>query len=251
MTCRLLLLFLLSVVVALPGRAGLVFEREVVTETAAPSEETHDSKFAFKNAGPEPVTVTEVQTSCGCLGASADKMIYQPGESGTISATIKLGSFEGEILKSIWVLSDDPQAPKRQLQMKITIPRLMEISPEVMTWSVGEEAKPKTLTIKVLRDEPIEVTAVSSTRDNFTAELREVEKGRTYEVILTPKTTADPTLGAVKIETTCELSRYKNRLAFFNIIRPRRPAGAAVPAPGAAATPPVPIPPPVTVPAAK
>lgn len=251
MTCRLLLLLLLSVAVAPLGRGGLVFESEVVTETAAPSEETHNSKFAFKNAGPEPVAITEVQTSCGCLGASADKMIYQPGESGTISATIKLGSFEGEILKSIWVLSDDAQAPKRQLQMKITIPRLMELSPEVTSWSVGEEAKPKTLTIKVLRDEPIEVTAVSSTRDNVSVELREIEKGRTYEVILTPKSTEAPTLGAVKIETTCELSRYKNRLAFFNIVRSRRPPGAAVPAPGAAATPPVPTPPPAAEPAAK
>lgn len=238
-------------VVVLPGRAGLVFERDVATETAAPSEETHESKFVFKNTGTSAVTISEVQTTCGCLGASADKMTYQPGESGTISATIKLGTFEGEVTKSIYVMSDDGEAPKRMLQMKITIPRLMEISPEVTTWTIGEEAKPKKLSIKVLRDEPIEVTAVSSTRENFAVELRELEKGRAYEVILTPKTTAEPTLGAVKIETTCELSRYKNRLAFFNVIRPRRPAGAAIPAPGAATTSPVQVPPAPAVPAIK
>jgi hypothetical protein len=233
---------LCSAVAVLPVRAGLVFEREVATETAAPSEETHESKFVFKNAGSKPVTISEVQSTCGCLGASTDKLIYQPGESGTVSATIKLGTFEGEVIKSIYVLSDDEEEPKRQLQMKITIPRLMEVLPEVTTWAVGEEAKPKKLTVKVLRDQPIVVTAVSSTRENFTVELVEVEKGRAYEVIMTPKTTAEPTLGAVKIETDCELSRYKNRLAFFNVVRPRRPAAAAIPAPGAATTP-VPAPP--------
>jgi hypothetical protein len=244
MNARFLMMLSLTGALALPGWAGLVFDREVATESAAPSEETHESKFLFKNEGTAAVTIKEVQSSCGCLGASADKPVYQPGESGTISATIKLGSFEGEVIKSIYVLSDDPEAPKRMLQMKITIPRLMEVSPEVTTWSVGEEPKPKTLSIKVLRDQPIEVVAVSSTRDNFTVELKEIEKGRAYEVVMTPKSTSDPTLGAVKIETTCEISRYQNRLAFFNIVRPRRPAGTPAPAPGAATTPPVQAPPP-------
>ena len=224
---------------AVTARAGLVFERELATETAAPSADTHTSKFAFKNTGAKPVTISEIQTTCGCLGATSDKTVYQPGESGLVSATIKLGTFEGDLLKSIYVMSDDEEAPKRQLQMKITIPRLMEVTPEVTTWSVGDPADPKKLTIKVLRDEPIEVTAVSSTRDNFTVELREVTKGRHYEVTMTPKSTDTPTLGAVKIETNCELARYKSRLAFFNIVRPRRPAGtpAAAPAAGTVAPP--------------
>lgn len=215
------------------GQAGLVFERELAAETAGPAADTHESKFAFKNTGTKPVTISEIQTTCGCLGATADKTVYQPGETGVVSATIKLGTFEGDLLKSIYVMSDDEEAPKRQLQMKITIPRLMEVTPEVTTWSVGDPPDSKKLTINVLRDEPIEVTAVSSTRDNFTVELREVTKGRTYEVIITPKTTATPTLGAVKIETNCELARYKSRLAFFNIVRPRRPAATPAPAPGA------------------
>jgi len=226
-----------------PGWAGLVFESEVATESAAPAEETHQSIFRFKNEGTSPVTITEVQTTCGCLGASADKKTYLPGESGTVSATIKLGTFEGEVTKSIYLLSDDPEAAKRMLQMKITIPRLMEISPEVTSWTVGEEAKPKVLTINVLSDEPIEVTGVSSTRENFTLELKEIEKGRSYEVLIMPKSTEVPTLGAVKIETTCELARYKSRLAFFNIVRARRAAAVPAPAPGAATTPSVKVPP--------
>jgi hypothetical protein len=237
MKCRFLMWLPVVVLATFSARAGLVFEREVASEAAAPSEETHESTFHFKNTGTKPVTISEVQSTCGCLGASTDKMVYQPGDSGTLSATIKLGTFEGEVIKSIYLISDDDQEPKRQLQMKITIPKLMEVSPEVTTWAVGEDPKPKKLSIKVLRDEPIVVTAVSSTRDNFTVELVELEQGRVYEVIMTPKTTAEPTLGAVKIETDCELSRYRNRLAFFNVVRPRRPAAAAVPAPASGGAP--------------
>jgi hypothetical protein len=91
------------------------------------------------------------------------------------------------------------------------------------------------VTIKVLRDEPIELTAVSSTRDNFLIEMKELEKGRSYEVVMTPKSTAEPTLGAVKLETNCELPRNKNRLIFVNVVRSRRPAAAGAPAAAAPA----------------
>ncbi len=228
---------------ALPARAELAFERVVAVETASPAEDSFTSNFAFKNVGARPVTISEVQTTCGCLGASADKKTYQPGESGVVTAQIKLGSFEGEVIKSIYVLSDDPKAGKRMLQMKVTIPRLMEISPEVTTWSLGEDPAPKRLTIKVLRDEPITVVSATSRRENFTVELREVQKGRLYEVIMTPKTTAQQSLGAIEIVTDCELARYQKKMAFANVVRQRRPPANPIPAPGAAPAQPSPVPP--------
>lgn len=230
------------------GHAGLVFEADVVQETAGATQETHESKFRFKVEGDKPITITEVQTTCGCLSASADKKTYAPGESGTVSAVITLGSFEGEITKSVYVHSDDPAAGKRQLQMKITIPKLMEITPDVTTWQVGDEPVAKIVSIKVLHEKPIEITGVTSTREKFTTEVKEIIKGREYQIKITPETTAEPTLGALRISTTCDVPRYKNRLAFFNVVRPRSTAARPVPAP--AVTPPAPavLAPPVVTP---
>ena len=114
--------------------------------------------FPFKVVGEKPITIKEVQLTCGCLSAAADKTTYAPGESGTITAVMTLGSFEGEVTKSIYVHSDDPTGPRRQLQMKITIPKLMEISPDVTTWQVGDMPVPKTISVKMLYEKPIEIT---------------------------------------------------------------------------------------------
>lgn len=250
MKCPLMLALPLSL--ATLGHAGLVFDADVVQETAAATQTTHESKFRFKVQGDRPITIKEVQTTCGCLSATADKKTYAPGETGTVSAVISLGAFEGEITKSVYVHSDDPAASKLQLQMKITIPKLMEITPDVTTWQVGDPPVTRTVTIKVLYDKPIEVTRVTTERKKFALELKEITKGREYQIKITPETTAEPTLGALRISTTCDVPRYKNRLAFFNIVRPRSspaapvrvpaatpPAAAVTPPAAAAATPPV------------
>ena len=45
--------------------------------------------FTFTNDGPDPVTVFEVVSSCGCTDVQWSRESVKPGESGTISATYK------------------------------------------------------------------------------------------------------------------------------------------------------------------
>jgi hypothetical protein len=234
----------------------LVFESESLKETAAPAEEQHEVKFRFTNAGGQPVRVTHIESTCGCLSAKPDRESYQSGEKGMITAVFKLGSFEGAVTKTLYVLSDDPDDRKRQLSVTIEIPRLFEISPEVTTWTLGDEPTPKTISFKVRQEKPVEVTAVTTTRQNFTTELKEIAKGRHYEIILTPISTAEPILGAVRIETNCEVPRYRLRLVFFNVLRPlaAKPAAPVTPATASATSPirvpavPTPTPAPGTTP---
>jgi len=253
MKCLLIFIFLLGLSSA--GRGGLAFDADVVQETAKASEQAHKVVFRFKVVGEKPITIKEVQLTCGCLSAAADKTTYAPRESGTITAFMTLGSFEGEVTKSIYVHSDDPTGPRRQLQMKITIPKLMEISPDVTTWQVGDAPVPKTISVKVLYEKPIEVTGVISTREKFTAEVKEITKGREYQIVLSPETTAEPVLGALRLTTTCDVPRYKNRLVFFNVVRPsaatpgrRAPPSAAARGTATANVPPVTTPRPATPP---
>src|SRR5688500_18223548 len=125
--------FLLALLPSLAGlgHAGLVFDADVVQETAKATEDVHKVLLPFNADGATPSTSRAVQLTCGCLSAATDKTTYAPGETGTVTAFMKLGSFEGEVTKSIYVHSDDPAGPRRQLQIKITIPKLMEISPDV------------------------------------------------------------------------------------------------------------------------
>lgn len=211
------------------ARAELVFEQTEQKITASATDETRDFEFTFTNKGSKAVTINQVQTSCGCLFAASDKPTYAPGEKGVVSATIKLGTFEGDISKSLFVLSNDKGNERRQLVMKVTIPKVLEITPEITTWALGEEPAAKKVTIKILGSQPFDVLSVVSQRENFTAELKEIEKGRHYEVAITPRLTNAPTLAALKVQTSSESKRHQSKLIFANIVRPR-PGAAATPA---------------------
>ncbi len=220
------------------AEAKLVFESVNVGVTADPKQHELKIDFPFACEG-EAVTVSSVEASCGCISGAVDKKHLEPGEKGVVTATFKLGNFEGEIIKSIFLRSDDLENSNRQLTVRITIPKLISITPEVTSWGMGDAPTPKVVTVKVLDQKPIEVLSAVSGRENVTAEVREVEKGRHYEVVLTPKSTAAPMLGALTIKTNSDIPRYQSKMAFFNIVRPRAtvPGASKTPAPAPAAEP--------------
>jgi len=85
------------------------------------------------------------------------------------------------------------------------------------TWALGSEPVKKTVTFRVVRDEPVHVLRAESRRPEVTSELVEVEKGRLYHIELTPASTASSLLGMVRLETDCEVESYANPIAYFSI----------------------------------
>ncbi|MGI8603626.1 MAG: DUF1573 domain-containing protein [Verrucomicrobiales bacterium] len=207
--------------------AGLVFESAHIKSAARPAEAQHEVRIPFTAQGSQSISIQRIDSTCGCLSAKANKETFAAGDKGYITAIFKLGGFEGEVTKSLYVITDDPEHPKKHLTVSIMVPKLFEITPEVTSWTLGEEPAAKTVSFKVLQEKPVEITGVTSTRDNFKAEWKEVEKGRLYEITLTPTSTAQPVLGALRIETTSELPRYRHRMCFFNVLRPQ-PARTAI-----------------------
>src|SRR5262245_61076987 len=45
-------------------------------------------RFAFVNAGAEPLTVTDLQASCGCLTPSLPQRTFRPGERGELALEV-------------------------------------------------------------------------------------------------------------------------------------------------------------------
>ena len=225
-------LSILLLAASLPARAGLEFESTVLTRTARASDNEVSGEFKFKVTGEKTVTIKDIASYCSCLKAvtKGDKMEYKPGEEGVVQVAFQLGSFEGEVTKQVDILSDDAAHPEIQLGVKVTIPAVFKMEPESVRWDVGEEAKPKTIRITVLDEKEIAVTALESSRENMAASLKEVKKGREYEVTLTPKTTTDPMLGILRVETNAPYPRFQKRLLFFSVTKPKAPGAAAAPA---------------------
>ena len=67
-----------------------------------------DIAFEFENAGDEVLLIKNVIPSCGCTTAALEKKEYQPGEKGTISGKFNTSGYNGRVVKTFTVTSNDP-----------------------------------------------------------------------------------------------------------------------------------------------
>lgn len=222
-------LFFMAACFSIPAaQAGLVFEKPVQSAVVKTSDTEIGTKFAFTVTGDKPVRITDIRTFCSCVRAQTldGKMEFKPGESGVIDTAFEVGGFEGELKKEVVVTTDDAAAAPARLVLEVSIPGLFKITPAQLVWQVGEAPAPKTVNVTILGDDPVTVTAATSSRDAMTTALREVKAGKEYEVTVTPSNTTNKLLGLVKVETDSKYPRYKKRLIFFNITD-KKPAEAA------------------------
>jgi hypothetical protein len=200
---------------------GLTFDKTLLSLNAKHGDTEIAADFKFKVTGSKPVKILDVATYCSCLKAKTKdgKSEFKPGEEGIIETAFLLGTFEGEVTKQVEVITDDPDHKEITLGVKAIIPALYKVEPEHAIWTVGDEAQSKTIKFTVLGDKEINVTGLVSSRDSMAAELKEIKKGREYEIKLTPKTTEEPMLGVLRVETNATFPRYQKRLLFFSITR--------------------------------
>lgn len=73
--------------------------------------------FKFKNVGTDTLKITELKTSCGCTAAESSKIIA-PQEDGQIEVTYRTGSNVGKVLKTVYVVSNDVEVPRRSVSIQ-------------------------------------------------------------------------------------------------------------------------------------
>jgi hypothetical protein len=73
---------------------------------------------------------------------------------------------------------------------------------------------------------PIRVTGVSSSSPAFKPELKTLEEGKSYELVVTPTTIQTPGLGILRIETDSANAKHRFHQAFA-VVRKLTPAEAA------------------------
>jgi hypothetical protein len=78
-------------------------------------------EFAFKNDGDAPLKIINVETSCGCTAALVSDKKVEPGKSGKIKVTFSTQGYAGEVVKYIYVETDDPVQPRVQLKITAAI----------------------------------------------------------------------------------------------------------------------------------
>jgi hypothetical protein len=77
--------------------------------------------FKVKNDGSAPLEITGVSPACGCTTTNYDKVIA-PGQTGGITLAIdRTESYNGEVVKTAEVTTNDPNKPKFTLTLKANI----------------------------------------------------------------------------------------------------------------------------------
>lgn len=206
-------------ILAFSQAAELSF-KELTKDVDAPADaRSVTAEFAFTNKSEKPITIAKSDPGCSCLKVeiSEGKLKYGPGESGTLRATFDVGNFSGTVDKVIglWLDSDASSTPTMRLTVRIHIPVLIVLEPtKTLSWTVGEKPEPQTIHIRMAEGETIHVTGVKSSSQNFACEIKNVEDGKKYDLVVTPQDTASPGMTVIRIETDCKIDKHKIQQAF-------------------------------------
>ncbi len=226
---KFLLLWSLALTAALPA-ASLSFEQTTKEIEAGIDDKTATADFVFKNESAETVHVARADAGCSCIQAAIQGgFTYKPGEGGLIRAAFDLAGIAGEVDKPVfvWLKGDPEDKPSIKLTMRVKIPELVVLEPKTLMWNLGEEAKPKTVTITMKHADPIKVVSMSGADARFKQELKTVVEGKKYEVTVTPADTGKVAMGVVHLETDSTSQRYRSQRIFMVVKNPPRAAASA------------------------
>ncbi|MES2475137.1 MAG: DUF1573 domain-containing protein [Verrucomicrobiota bacterium] len=208
---------------ALAHAAALEFKELTKNQEAAVDATIVTTDFPFTNTSDKPVTITDSDPGCTCLTVevSGGKLKYQPGESGVIRTTFNVENNTGDVEKNIAIwLNDDPKSkPSVHLKVNFHIPILVNLEPKTLSWDIGGKVEAKTIHIKMAEGSTINVLNVNA-KDSFKTELNTLEKGREYELVVTPKSVDGPDLSVIRIETDSRISKQKVQQAFAVVRKP-------------------------------
>ena len=96
-------------------------------------------EFVFNNEGDEVLQIGNVESSCGCTAILVSEKKVAPGKSGKIKVTFKSMGYAGEVVKYVYVESNDPDARRIQLKIQaaVDVPPQPKIDLDRYTYDAG------------------------------------------------------------------------------------------------------------------
>lgn len=181
------------------AHADIVWEKQVQEYHRVPDDGHVAAKFAFKNTGPEPVTIKRLKSSCGCTTARLGKNTYAPGESGEIEVKFTFGSRRGVQRKIISVTADDKR--EWMLDLRVYIHEPLTLTPALVYWRIGEAPEAKNIKLTA-SDAKVGVKSVTSSNPRVSAKIETVNAGKEY--VLSVKPTDTSTKEAAELTVTTD-----------------------------------------------
>jgi hypothetical protein len=190
-----LLLFLTGA----PLQAELQWASRVVSHEAQLGEDSVSLTFAFSNPTTKPITITAIETSCGCTAASLEKKTYAPGEKGKLDVTFDAKGASGLQQKTLYVTTD-ASPDSTTLTLRVTIPMWLEIAPRLLWWKNGDKTDAKEAVITVNEKAKIQLTSVTSDNAAVQATLQpDAGNASRYRLVLKPASTKETMTATITV----------------------------------------------------
>ncbi len=181
-----------------PALAALDWESIQLERVAPPLATELEVLFPYRNAGPTPVVIREIQTNCECLDARASRLVVGAGESGVVRARFSVGERTGRVERIVTVVTDDG-APPRKLTLHVEIAPPARLAPVAVEWTRGSAPAERTVEVEVAPELDVRFATLEPTAPGFTTRLEEVRPGRTYRLHVRPESTAAPANAALRL----------------------------------------------------
>jgi hypothetical protein len=102
------------------GVAKFVFPEEIHNFGSLKAGELVSFTFTFRNEGTKTLTITEVDSGCGCTQVNIPDKIIEPGQEGQIEVLYNSAGEIGRQLKTITITSN-AETPKKQLMIRADV----------------------------------------------------------------------------------------------------------------------------------
>lgn len=130
----------------------LSFKTPIATFTAPVEVSGHQVAFEFTNTSSETITVTDIQTGCGCVTSALEKRIYQPGESGTLQTYVDFQERTGPIKKLVRIKvrgASDTIENEQRLKIDGIALTPLALSDLTVSWAIGETTTAKEIIVSI------------------------------------------------------------------------------------------------------
>ena len=213
---RKLYTFIIILCSAITGRALTWETTECDFSTEAG---VHDLPFAFnfKNERSEPVTITELKSSCGCADPKVESTEIPAGGTGTIKVVYSPGDRVGPQTARIIVATNEKGVEPVSLDLKINLQPAISLAPRLVFWKKTDGLTTQVVQIKSVGKTPLRVLSVTSLDATITAELKTGLEPETWQLALTPKSIKKT--ATIKVEIRAEVGGLTAIYSIFCVLR--------------------------------
>jgi hypothetical protein len=151
-----------------------------------PAGEVFKHTFVFTNIGNSVLELTQVQPGCGCTTAGEWTRRVEPGQTGSIPIQFNSANFQGPIMKSVVVHSNDKKQPNTILQLKGTLWKVVEVTPQFVMINVMPDSLAASNVVQIVNngEEQLVLSNPESNNPLFHANLITNRPGKEFQLII-------------------------------------------------------------------